>query len=216
MADKQLDVTGATTTSLTLNNVQYAALNGATVSLIASNAAGIVTNSATLTVITVPVISPQPVPQTVNVGDTANLVSGASGIPAPGLQWYKNGIGLPGQTAGTLTIANAQGSDIGLYSLVATNAAGSVTSSVVKLTVNSTALASTTIAPANGATGICYDTPLYLTFNAPISIVNSGKIRIYNATNPVTPVDTIDMGANTVIVSTADLRGFPDQQRPAA
>ena len=40
----------------------------------------------------------------------------------------------------------------------------------------------------------CYDTPLYVTFNGAISIVNSGKIRIYNATNPVTPVDTIDMG----------------------
>ena len=197
-----VNVGGATSTNLTLSNVQYAALNGATVSIIASNAAGIVTNSATLTIITTPVISPQPVPLTVNVGDTANFVSGASGIPAPGLQWYKNGVGIAGQTGGTLTIAGAQGSDIALYSLVATNAAGSVTSSVVKLTVNSTTLASTTIAPANGAAGICYDTPLYLTFNSPISIVNSGKIRIYNATNPVTPVDTIDMSANTVIIST--------------
>ena len=36
---------------------------------------------------------------------------------------------------------------------------------------------------------------------APISIVNSGKIRIYNATNSVTPVDVIDMGSNTVFIA---------------
>ena len=58
------------------------------------------------------------------------------------------------------------------------------------------------MAPTNGATGICYDTPLYITFNGPVSIVNSGKIRIYNATNSATPVDTIDMSSNTVVVST--------------
>jgi autotransporter-associated beta strand protein len=195
-----VDVAGATTASLTLNNVQYG-LNGTTVSLIASNAACIVTNNATLTVIVPPVITPQPTNITVNVGDPVSLVSGATGVPTPGLQWYKNNVGLPGQTSGTLTIASAQGSDIGIYKLVATNAAGSATSVTVKLTVNSTTLATTTLAPANGAAAICYDTPLYLTFNGAISIVNSGKIRIFNANNSVTPVDVIDMGSNTVVVS---------------
>jgi autotransporter-associated beta strand protein len=197
-----VNVAGATSTNLTLNNVQYSALNGASVCIIASNAAGSVTNCATLTIITVPVINPQPTNITVNVGDTANFVSGASAIPAPGLQWYKNGALLAGQTGGTLTIANAQGSNIGLYSLVATNIAGSVTSSVVKLTVNSTTLASVAVAPANGVTGICYDTPLYLTLNGPISIVNSGNVYIFNSTNLITPVDTIYMSSNTVFVAT--------------
>ena len=203
-----VDVVGATGNSLTLNGVQYAALNNAKVSVIASNAACMVTNSATLTVITTPVISPQPTNLTVNAGDPASFVSGATGIPAPGLQWFKTtsvaslGTPISGQTSGTLTFASAQGSNVLYYYFVATNTAGSATSSVVKLTVNSTTLASTTVGPANGATGVCYDTPLYLTFNGPISIVNSGKIRIYNATNSVTPVDTVDMGANTVIIST--------------
>ena len=84
---------------------------------------------------------------------------------------------------------------------MATNAAGSITSAVVKLTVTSTALAASTLAPANGATGVGYDTPLYLTFNSAISIINSGKIRIYNVTNTITPVDTIDMSSNTVVIS---------------
>ena len=49
-----VNVDGATNLSLTLYNVQYNALNNATISLIASNAACIVTNSATLTVIVPP------------------------------------------------------------------------------------------------------------------------------------------------------------------
>jgi len=197
-----VDVAGATTTSLTLNNVQYAALNGAKVSVIASNAACLTTNSATLTVIVTPTIDVQPTNLTVNVGDPASFSTIVSGIPAPGLQWYKNNAGIPGQTGTNLTIASAQGADVGLYKVIATNSAGSVTSSVVKLTVVSTNLAQTTFAPANGATGVGYDTPLYVTFNSPVSIINSGRIRIYNATNSVTPVDTIDMGANSVIIST--------------
>ena len=195
-----VDVAGATSTSLTLNGVP-SAYDGMSVSVIANNAAGSVTNFATLTVIVTPVITPQPTDQTVNVGDTAVFTSGATGVPIPTLQWYKGNTALSGETGSTLTIANAQGANIAFYKLVASNTAGSVTSSVVKLTVNSTTLASTALAPANGATGIGYDTPLYITFNGPISIVNSGKIRIYNSTNQITPVDTIDMSSNVVVVS---------------
>lgn len=195
-----VDVTGATGLSVTFNNVQYG-LNGMTVSLIASNAAALVTNSATLNVIVTPAIIPQPTNVTVNAGATAVFTSGATGVPGPTFQWYKNGAVLGGQTGSTLSIANAQGSNIGNYYLVAANTAGSVTSSVVKLTVNSTSLSSVSVSPANGATGICYDTPLYITFNGPISIVNSGAIRIYNVNNSATPVDTINMSSNIVVVS---------------
>jgi autotransporter-associated beta strand protein len=201
LIDDGVHISGSTSLSLTITNVQNPADQG-TYSIVASNVAGTFTNSATLTVIVPPVIYPQPTKLTVNQGDTANFVSGATGIPAPGLQWYKNSVGISGQTSGTLTIVNAQGSDVANYYLVATNVAGSATSSVARLTVVSTNLAATTLAPANGATGVCYDTPLYVTFNGPISIQNSGKIRIYSATNSVTPVDTIDMSSNTVIVST--------------
>jgi autotransporter-associated beta strand protein len=195
-----VDVTGATSTNLTLNNVQYG-LNGTSVSIIASNAAALVTNSATLTVIVTPVITPQPTNLTVNVGDTAPFVSGATGVPTPTLQWYRNGIAITNQTNSTLTIASAQGSNIGKYDLVAANAAGSVTSAVATLTVNSTTLSAVSFAPNNGANGICYDTPLYITFNGPISLVNSGSIRIYNVTNPATPVDTINLTTNMVVIS---------------
>jgi len=195
-----VNVTGATSTSLTLTSVPQV-FDGMQVSVIASNIAGNKTNSATLSVIQTPAISPQPTNLTVNVGDTANFISGASGVPAPTYQWYKNNVAIPSATASTLTIANAQGSDIANYMLIAANAAGTATSAVVKLTVDSTSLASTALSPGNGSTGVCYDTPLYVTFNNPIGIVNSGKVRIYDSTNSTTPVDTIDMSSNSVVIS---------------
>ena len=196
-----VDVAGATNASLTLSNVQYAVLNGASVCVIASNAACMTTNCATLNILVPPVINPQPTNITVNVGDTAVFVSGATGHPTPGLQWIKNNVILPNQTNSSLTIANAQGSDIANYQLVATNGTISVTSVVARLTVASTTLASTAFGPANGAGGICYDTPLYVTFNGPVFIVNSGQVRIYNAANPTTPVDIIDMSSNSAVLS---------------
>ncbi|HKW30835.1 MAG TPA: pectinesterase family protein [Verrucomicrobiae bacterium] len=196
-----VNVAGATNTSLTLTNVQYADLNGATVSVIASNRACLTTNSATLTILVPPVINPQPTNLTVNAGDPAAFISGATGVPTPGLQWFKNNAAIANQTNSTLTIASAQGSDIANYLLIATNSAGSVTSTVARLTVNSTTLASTAFGPTNGATGICYDTPLYVTFNGPVSVVNSGRIRIYDSTNSTTPVDIIDMSSNLVVIS---------------
>ena len=194
------DVIGATGISLTLNNVQFG-LDNAIVSVIASNVAGAATNSAALHVVVTPVIDPQPTNLTVNAGDAAVFTSGATGVPTPDLQWFKNGAPIADETNSTLTINNAQGSDIAGYLLVAANAAGSVTSSVVTLTVKSTTLTTTELSPANGATGICYDTPLYVTFNGPISIVNSGQIRIYDSTHSSTPVDIIDMSSNKVVIS---------------
>jgi len=196
-----VDVPGVTGTSLTLNNVPYA-LDNTLVSVIATNVAGSATNTATLTVIVTPVISPQPTNITVNVGDTATFYSGATGVPTPTLQWFKNGVALAGETSGTLTIANAQGANIGNYTFVASNSAGVVTSPSAKLTVISTNLATVSVIPANTATSVCYDTPLYITFNNPVFVRNSGKIRIYNATNSTTPVDTIDMSSNNVVIST--------------
>jgi hypothetical protein len=197
-----VNVDGATNLSLTLYNVQYAALNNADISLIASNAACITTNHAILSVIVPPgFLPPFPSDITVNEGDPVSFNYSVTGIPTPALQWCKNGTAIAGATNTTLTTSSATGSDIGTYTAVVTNTAGTATSPGIKLTVLATNLALTALSPANNATGVCYDTPLYITFNNPILIANSGKIRIYNAANPATPVDVIDMSSNTVFVS---------------
>jgi hypothetical protein len=77
---------------------------------------------------------------------------------------------------------------MGLYSVVLTNAAGSITSSNATLVVNSTMTAAP-LAPANSATNVCYDTPLYVTFSQAPVLRNAGAIRIYNVTNTAAPVE---------------------------
>jgi len=49
--------------------------------------------------------------------------------------------------------------------------------------------------PASGAAGVCADTRLLLTLDGAVAVGASGLVRIFDADAPVTPVDTIDVGA---------------------
>ncbi len=185
-------ISGSTGNALTINNAQYPSSQG-TYSLIASNRAGVVTNSMLLTVIVTPSISNQPVSLVVTAGQSASFSVAAGGVPDPVYQWKTNGIAILNATNATYTIGSAAPSDMATYSVVVANAAGSVTSSNVTLTVNSATMAVTSLTPNSGASGVCYDTPLYISFNQ-LPVLNTlGKIRVYNSTNAVTPVDTLDL-----------------------
>ncbi|MBP8258530.1 MAG: immunoglobulin domain-containing protein [Verrucomicrobia bacterium] len=69
-----------------------------------------------------------PVSQTIAVGSTAILTSEVYGNPRPALQWQFNGEAISGATDLTLVLTNAQPEQMGLYSLVASNAVGMTTS----------------------------------------------------------------------------------------
>jgi hypothetical protein len=56
----------------------------------------------------------------------------------------------------------------------------------------------TAVSPANGATGVCVDTPLTVTFSDAVSLGSLGSIQIFDAANPGTPVDTINAGDGLV------------------
>ena len=60
----------------------------------------------------------------------------ASGTAPFNYQWRKAGTNIFGATTATNTIASAQTADVGSYTVVVTNVAGSVTSAVATLTVN--------------------------------------------------------------------------------
>jgi pectin methylesterase-like acyl-CoA thioesterase len=189
-----VDISGATTASLTVNNAQHPTDDG-TYSIVATNVAGSATNSAILTVIVPPTISVQPGNTNVLTGSPASFSVSATGFPAPGYQWKKNGAPIPDASTSTLVFASTQPADAASYSVQVTNAAGSISSSSANLIVNST-MAVTSLSPNNGAVGVCLDTLLRITFDTAPVLGNAGRIRIFNVTNTTTPVDTIDLGLN--------------------
>jgi hypothetical protein len=86
-----------------------------------------------------PVLTSGPSSQSVAGGQSVTFSAIAKGIPSPSYQWMHNGTNMPGQTSATLVIASANAGDAGTYSVVAVNAAGSVSSAAATLTVGNSA-----------------------------------------------------------------------------
>ncbi|HVU35560.1 MAG TPA: pectinesterase family protein [Opitutaceae bacterium] len=84
-----------------------------------------------------PTIETSPVSASVTAGSNARLTVVANGSPEPVLQWYKDGVAIPGATGATLVIPNVQPSAAGNYTVTASNVNGSVTSAAASLTVGS-------------------------------------------------------------------------------
>lgn len=129
-------ISGATAATLSLSRVTSAQAGSYTVTL-TTGAGSVTSNSATLTVnpASPPAFATQPVSQSVTVGASVTFSVGVSGLPAPTLQWRKDGVNISGATSGSYTISSAAIADAGDYSVVATNASGSVTSNLAKLSV---------------------------------------------------------------------------------
>jgi uncharacterized delta-60 repeat protein len=84
-----------------------------------------------------PVIGTQPAPQTVGEGHALTLFSGVACVqPSASIQWYRDGVALAGETNLSLRVGNALRGDAGGYTVVASNALGSVTSVTAQVTVN--------------------------------------------------------------------------------
>ena len=73
--------------------------------------------------------------QSVVAGTYVSLVADTSGSAPFTYQWLKNGAPIAGATAARFTFSPAQNADNGLYSVIVTNAAGSVTSNAATLAV---------------------------------------------------------------------------------
>jgi hypothetical protein len=135
-------ISGATSSSYTTPATAIGN-SGASFTVIVSNAVGTVTSApATLTVSAAPVppaITTQPVSQTVTVGQTATLNVTATGDGPLNYQWYKNGVAISGATSSSYTTpATAIGNSGSSFTVVVSNAAGTVTSTPAILTVNNT------------------------------------------------------------------------------
>jgi immunoglobulin I-set domain protein len=129
--------------------------NNAKFDVVVSNSAGSQTSAmATLTVsagAVAPTITTQPANQTVTVGQTATFSVTATGTAPLSYQWQKNSANILGATSPSYTTPATTSADNGaMFDVVASNSAGSQTSTIASLTVNAVAVAPTiTTQPAN-------------------------------------------------------------------
>lgn len=104
-----------------------------------TNSIAVVQSSTALltiaTATTAPQITLNPVGRTAVAGSSVTFYAAATGAPAPGYQWRKDGTPISGANGATLSFSNVQASDSANYDVVVTNAGGSATSSPAGLTI---------------------------------------------------------------------------------
>ncbi|MDB6123182.1 MAG: Conserved repeat domain protein [Pedosphaera sp.] len=125
---------GATSSTLNLANVQFASMGNYTVT-VSSPYGNVLSSNAFLTVNSPPFVTQNPQTQPVVAGTNFSLTVGASGSTPLSYQWRNNGVEIAGAINSVLAFTNTQLSDAGVYSVVITNAFGSVTSLVANITV---------------------------------------------------------------------------------
>ena len=129
-------IDGATDASYTITGV--AATNAGNYTVVITNSCGNATSSvAALTVVFPPSIAAQPAGQMVVNGSNATFSVTAEGTPPLSYQWYFNGSAINGATDANYTITGVTTNNEGNYTVVITNACGSVTSS--NITVDASA-----------------------------------------------------------------------------
>ena len=210
------NIAGATTATLTLTTV--AAADAANYSVLVSNSVGTATSTAAaLTVILPPTITDQPAAQAVASGVSASFSVTATGSAPLAYQWLKNGAAIAngakysGVTTSGLTVTTAAAADTGNYSVVITNAAGSVTSAVAPLTIVATPTITTPPANLSVVAGASASFTVTAAGSAPLfyfwlknnsPLANGGNVSGANtATLTVAAVAAADAGNYSVIVS---------------
>jgi len=121
-------ISGATDQSYTRTNVQSG--DAGSYSVVVTNQFGSVTSTdAVLVLNKPPSVTTQPQSQTAIVGQSVTFDVSASGTPPFSYQWQFNGSSVPGATGSSFSLASAQRTNGGAYSVVVMNGVGSVVSS---------------------------------------------------------------------------------------
>ncbi|MEP6662078.1 MAG: immunoglobulin domain-containing protein, partial [Verrucomicrobiota bacterium] len=130
----ELNIPEATNNIFSVMNAQPA--NEGLYSVVVSNIAGkISSTNADFVVLVPPSIATQPEDRTVIVGGNVEFSVEADGSAPFFYQWLFNGNPVPGATDSTLSVASAQTTNAGNYSVIVTNAAGSTNSNAAGLVV---------------------------------------------------------------------------------
>ncbi|MGH7944381.1 MAG: immunoglobulin domain-containing protein [Opitutaceae bacterium] len=127
-------IAGATKATFSLSSVTSA--DAGTYMVLASNSAGTVASeNATLIVHSAPVFKTQPLAQAVTVGVSTKFSVAVSAIPGAALQWFKDGSAISGATSSMLLLNSTSDADVGVYTVLATNAVGSTRSAEAPLAI---------------------------------------------------------------------------------
>ena len=128
-------IAGATTTALTLTNVQ--ATNGGSYTVVAANAWNAATSMvATLTLVDAPpVITGQPVGQPTYLGAQSLLQVTALGSGPLSYQWRVNGTNIASANSTSFVIKHVLANNAGAYSVVVSNAFGVASSAKVTIPI---------------------------------------------------------------------------------
>ena len=184
--------------------------NGSVFTVVVSNPAGSATSlPATLTVNTPPTITVQPTSQSAILGKTATFTVTATGSAPLSYQWSLGGTAIGGATSASYTTpATVAANSGGLYTVVVTNPAGTVTSSSATLTVLTPPTITVPPASTSVTAGQTATFSVTATGSAPLAYQWSlGGTAVAGATSAsyTTPATTLSSsgGLYTVAVSNA-------------
>jgi hypothetical protein len=127
-------IVGATNAVLSFSSIKFTDAGSYTVQV--SNGAGTATSQpAQITVTGAPVIRTQPIAQIIPIGSTLSLTVEADGVAPFTYRWIKGGAFISDATNQTYTVAAAQTSHSGQYSVEVSNSVGKTNSVTVQVTV---------------------------------------------------------------------------------
>jgi hypothetical protein len=128
------DIADATNVTYSLAEAQIT--NAGVYTVVVGNLAGsILSSNAVLSVLVPPVITNQLQDRTVVSGTNVVFTVGVTGSAPLGYQWQKDDVKIEGAVADTYELIQVQPKDAGNFSVLVSNAAGTVTSAVSVLTV---------------------------------------------------------------------------------
>jgi len=165
-----------------------------------------------------PAITARPASQTNDTGTTATFIVSATGTAPLSYQWRKNTINLAnagnvsGVTTTNLTLMNVTFGDAGDYTVVVSNGAGAVTSSVAVLTVRCPVITVGPTSLADGTGGVSYLQTNTASggMGTTTFAVTSGSLPAglnLNTSNGVISGTPTSVGTNTFTVTATDVNG---------
>ncbi|HEY9250135.1 MAG TPA: immunoglobulin domain-containing protein [Rariglobus sp.] len=203
-------VAGVNSPTLTLTNVSLDSAGSYSLR-VTNTTVFTVSEPAVLTVHTVPEIILAPVANTANPGQTIVFTVEATGFPVPTYQWRKDGVDLvdgpdlTGSTLANLRVANITEDNAGDYTVVVMNAAGSIESSPVALTVTDSASAPVITKQPSGQTVVSGQSAVFQ-----VQVTGAPAPTFQWRRNGVDLVDGIDLvGATSETLKLLNI--IPDQ-----